>query len=271
MGMRSILVVILGLGVAGGSVYLARDYVDSSRATAAVDKHPELASVVVAARDIGFGQPIDRSMLTTIDWPRSALPPGAVTSMAAMLPASGEPPRRAKRAMAQGELLLSSKVSAFGEKVTLVQTLGPNQRAMAIKVDAATAVGGFVTPGDKVDVLLTQGRKDTTNLRTVTILQNVRVLGVDQNANEAKDQPEVARTVTVEVTPEQGQTLALAQRAGSLSLSLRTLTDAIDKPLDSIKLSDVLRDKSPEPTAPAKKPTITVRRANKVSTVEVNE
>ena len=99
-------------------------------------------------------------MLTMIDWPRMALPPEAITDMASMIPTTDQPPRRAKSAISRGEVILRSKISDFGEKVTIVQALGPNARAMAIKVDAATAVGGFVTPGDHVDILLTQGGGD---------------------------------------------------------------------------------------------------------------
>ncbi len=86
-------------------------------------------------------------MLQVMSWPRTALPPGAITELEMLVPAPGMPPRRATREMAQGELILASKVSAFGEKVTIVQSLGENTRAMAIKVEAETAVGGFVTPG----------------------------------------------------------------------------------------------------------------------------
>ena len=92
---------------------------------------------------------------------------------------------------------------------------------MAIEVDAVSGVGGFVTPGDRVDVVLTQGNND--NLRAVTILQNVRVIGVDQTSDEEKDQPGVARTITFEVSPADGQKLALAQKAGSLSLTFAPL------------------------------------------------
>lgn len=267
MGARSILVATLGLAVAGGSAYLARETMNQSRASAAAaDPASELVSVIVAGRDIPFGQPIQPQMLQILSWPRIALPPGAMTDIDALVPEPGMPPRRATRAMAQGELILASKISGFGEKVTIVQTLGENTRAMAIKVDAETAVGGFVTPGDSVDILMTQG-KDAT-LRAVTILQNIRILGVDQDADQESDQPGVAKTVTVEVTPEQGQTLALAQKAGTLSLSLRTLDNALDQPMDSIKLSDILRDKSPV-TEVIAKTTIKVRRANAVETVEV--
>ena len=184
MGIRSILVAVLGFAVAGGSAYVARETMNASRATAAADPAAELVSVVVAGRDIPFGQPIQAQMLQILAWPRSALPPGAMTDINQLLPQPGMPPRRATRAMAQGELLLASKLSDFGEKVTIVQTLGENTRAMAIKVDATTAVGGFVTPGDSVDILMTQG--DGQALRAITILQNIRILGVDQQADEQK-------------------------------------------------------------------------------------
>ncbi|TGD45340.1 Flp pilus assembly protein CpaB [Pseudotabrizicola sediminis] len=257
---------MLGVVVAGGSAFGAREYLDRSRAVAATDPEAALVSVIVAGRDIPFGQAIQPQMLQIMPWPRTALPPGAITELDTLVPAPGMPPRRATREMAQGELVLASKISDFGEKVTIVQSLGKNTRAMAIKVEAETAVGGFVTPGDSVDIVLTQGRDD--GLRAVTILQNIHVLGVDQDANRQSDQPLVAQTVTVEVTPEQGQTLALAQKAGTLSLSLRSLDNAVDQPMDSIRLSDILREKSPV-TKVVATTTIRVRRANTVELVEV--
>lgn len=266
MGIRSVLVAVLGVAVAGGSVFGARAYIEMGSASAAADPEAALVRVVVAARDIPFGQAIQPQMLQIISWPREALPPGAMTDIAALVADPGQPPRRAKHALAQGELILASKVSDFGEKVTIVQSLGPNTRAMAIKVDAETAVGGFVTPGDTVDILLTQGKD--AQMRAVTILQNIRVVGVDQDANEQNDKPEVARTVTVEVTPEQGQRLALAQKAGTLSLTLRTLDAAVDAPLDSVQLSDLLLEKSPVEDV-AQTTTIRVRRANEVEIVSV--
>lgn len=245
MRLSSLFTVVLGLAIAGGSAYMARDFLEAQSAKASASEDAALANVVVAGRDIAFGQALEPHLLTTIQWPRNAVPPGTFAEYTTLLPDPGEPPRRAKRAIAQGELILANKVSDFGEKVTIVQTLGPNHRAMAIKVDAETAVGGFVTPGDFVDVVLTQGREE--KLRAVTILQNIRVIGVDQDANEQTDAPEIARTVTVEVTPEQGQTLALAQQAGKLSLTLRTLEASEDTPLESIRLSDVMREVSPVP------------------------
>ena len=268
MRTRSIFVALLGLAVAGGSVFAAREFLNVTPVAALNNEAPELVSVIVAGKDIPFGKEIEAHMLTTISWPRSAVPSGVFTDYSRLIPQDGQEARRAKRALSQGELLLMSKVSKFGEKVTIVQTLGVNTRAMAIKVDATTAVGGFVTPGDRVDIVMTQGK--STNMRAVTIMQNIRIIGVDQISDEQSNTPEVARTITVEITPAQGQKLALAQKAGSLSLSLRTLDAAIDEPLDSVRLSDLMREKSPVVEDKTTSTRIKVRRGTDIKIVEIS-
>ena len=270
MDFRSVFVAMLGVAIAGASAYGAREYMNvqtAAAASSAIDPASELVTIVVASQYIAFGQPIQVQNLRYEYWPRKALPPGSFSDMTTLIPEGEGLPRRTKYALAAGDLILASKISGFGEKVTLVQNLGPNSRAMAIKVDAETAVGGFVTPGDSVDILLTQGTGE--DLRSVTILQNIRVLGVDQDSDQQSDQTAIARTVTVEVSPVEGQKLALAQKAGSLSLSLRTLDNVIDQPLDYTSLRDILQDKSPTDETVEKK-TVTIRRGNVVEIVEVN-
>lgn len=248
MRITSLLTIVAGLGVAGGSAYLARDFLEKKYARVEAETcNNDLVKVVIAAQDIAFGKVVDPAKLTIIDWPASALPPGVFAELAAFKPEAGTDPRRARMAIAKGELVLASKVSNFGEKVTIVQSLGANSRAISIKVTAETGVGGFVTPGDKVDVILTHGRD--ADLKTVTIIQNIRVIGVDQEANEAKEKPGIARTVTLEVTAEDSQRLALAQKAGTLSLTLRTVEDENQQVLESISLRDVLREPELEDVA----------------------
>ena len=267
MNMTSLMTAIIGLGIAGGSAYMARDFVENQTAQPAVTEEAQVIEVVVASRDIAFGQAIEAHMLTTIKWPAESVPDGIFSDYASLLPQVGDDPRRARRAISQGELILAGKVSDYGEKITIVQTLGPNRRAMAIRVNAETAVGGFVTPGDYVDVVLTQGRG--SDLRAVTIMQNIRVIGVDQKSDEQSDTPEIARTVTVDVSPEQSQTLALAQQAGRLSLTLRNFATSEDGPLQSTRLSDVLQDLSPVEEA-ERPPTIVIRRGTQVTVQENN-
>lgn len=272
MRIASLLTLIAGLGVAGGSAYLARDLLEAKYAQGEIKQCTnELVRVVVATQDIPFGKVIDATKLTTIDWPASAVPPGGFTQISTLLPTSGTEPRRTKMAIAKGELILASKVSNFGEKVTVVQSLGPNSRAITIKVTAETGVGGFVTPGDKVDVILTHGKAE--ELKTVTIIQNIRVIGVDQDANADKEKPGVAKTVTLEVTAEDSQKLALAQRAGTLSLVLRTVENEDEKILESISLNDVLREPEPvEAVAPeeVKVRSVVVRRGIDETEDELN-
>ncbi|WP_170786951.1 Flp pilus assembly protein CpaB [Ruegeria lacuscaerulensis] len=254
MRVKSLLMSIFGIGLAGGAVLWTQDQLERNQA-AAVDA--SIVRVVAVSEDIPFGSPIESHKLTTIEWPAEAVPVGVFTNYNDVLPTAGGEPRRAKRALAQGEILLASKVSEFGEKVTIVQTLGEGNRAMAINVNAQTGVGGFVTPGDYIDIVLTRGRDE--ELRAITILQNIRIIGVDQQADEEIDRPGIARTVTVEVTPEQSQRLALAQKAGQLSLSLRSLDETENKPLEAVRLSDILLEKSPvEDGTP--QPVVKVRR-----------
>ncbi len=247
MRITSIIVALVGLGVAAGSAQLARDLLVAPAATASSDK-PELVTIVTTSREINRGDVLLSQHFTTQVWPRSALPVDAFTELAALLPPPDGKPRRALRSMVAGEVVLASKVSDFGEKVTIVQSITPGARAMSIKVDAVTAVGGLVTPGDFVDILLTRGADDT--LVTDTIMRKVKVLAVDQSSDELNEAPEVAATVTVEVTPEEGQVLALAQRAGALSLALRTPDTAEGPPIDRLRLSDLVPEQAPPPPEP---------------------
>ena len=268
MRIRPILTTVFGIAIAAGSVFLANDKLLNNSGTRGVDGKSDLVDIYVARSEIAFGQIIEPHLVTIRPWPRGALPLGAFTDGTILLPADHAQLRRAKGRFYPGEVMIASKVSNFGEKVTLVQRLGENKRAMAIKVDAVTAVGGFVTPGDHVDIVLTQGA--TQDLRAVTILQNIRVIGVDQQSEEQNEQVEVARTITVEVTPEQGQRLALAQKAGTLNLTLRTLEGVEDKPMEMVRLRDLLQEEGP--AEKVVQPTITVRRGTQteVVTIKVN-
>ena len=279
MNIRSILVTVVGLCIAGVSAYYARDLMTDRVAEETqairVEAEQAMATVVVALEDIPFAAPITRKMVAVQDWPRDALPEGAFQTLDAVIGAGDEAPRSAKRAIAAGELLLASKLSGFGEKVTILQTLTAGTRAMTIEVNAVSGVAGFVKPGDFVDIVLTENRSG--DLRARTIMQNVRVIGVDQEYGEGVETNRVARTLTVEVTPEDGQRLALAQRAGSLSLTLRTTDGGTDAPLPAMSLSELL-DMAEEPeieqveeTAAEPKRTVTIRRGNSAEVVEIED
>ncbi len=267
MRIRPLITTLFGIAIASGSVYLAKDYIQfNPAASAPTTSNADLVEIYVAQSEIEFGQTIEKHMVTIHPWPREALPPGVFTQIDVLVPDNRQNLRRAKGRFYPGEVILQSKVSNYGEKVTLVQKLGENTRAMAIRVNAETAVGGFVTPGDWVDIVLTQGSK--ADLRAVTILQKIRVIGVDQQSEELNNQPGVARTITVEVTPQQGQRLALAQKAGTLSLTLRTLDSVEDEVMEMVRLRDLLQEEGPVENVEAQ-PTVRLNRGTKSEVVTI--
>ncbi len=266
MRIRPVITTLFGIAIAAGSVYLAKDHIQLKATAPETSTGADLVEIYVASSEIAFGQTIEKHHVKTHLWPREALPPGVFTEIDVLVPDSRRQLRRAKGRFYPGEVMILSKVSNFGEKVTLVQKLGENTRAMAIEVDAVTAVGGFVTPGDWVDIVLTQGAN--LDLRAVTILQKIRVIGVDQQSEELSDQPEIARTITVEVTPQQGQRLALAQKAGTLSLTLRTLDGVEDEPMEMVRLRDLLQEEGPVEKVEAQ-PTVRLNRGTEAEVVTI--
>lgn len=272
MNVRALIFTLLGLCVAGLSVWAASGVIQPQTSQAA--EQPQTIQLISARHDIRFGEVIKPEMLAIQTWPAGQAPAGAFTGLNQLISDNSSTPRRAKETIRKGELLLDTNISEFGETVTIVQVLGSNSRAMSIEVDAVTAVGGFVTPGDRVDIVLTEGRGES--LRAATILQDIRVIGVDQNTGTGNQSARVARTITVEVTPREGQILALAQRAGILSLTLRTERDVANEALSQISIDDLLNE-APEvipSAAPAPAPdnarTVKVRRGVQAETVRVD-
>src|SRR3546814_8468377 len=133
-------------------------------------------------------------------------------------------------------------------------------RAVTIRVNDVAGVAGFVLPGDRVDVLLTRDRTGVeggnvaNNLLTDVLLQNVKVLGIDQDANQEKDKSSVAKAVTLEVSPQQAQKLALASQLGSLALMLRNLGDAEPEMVKTITTRDLSVGEANNPPKVAEAP-----------------
>lgn len=219
------------------------------------------AYVVVAARPIELGQALAPGMLRLQAWPASALPDGAFTDISEL---TGGEARVALRTIEPNEPILASRISGAGGRATLSATIAGGHRAVAIRVNDVVGVAGFVLPGDYVDVLLTRqegnGHSGNDAMRTDLLIANVRVLAVDQTANESRNDPQVARAVTIEVTPEDGQKVALAGQIGTLSLALRRADEvgggAAPVTQDTVRIQDlraeaeVRRPQTPQPQRP---------------------
>ena len=131
------------------------------------------------------------------------------------------------RSMTANEPVLAAKLSGSGGKTNLSGVLTPGMRAVSVRSDEVNGVGGFVLPGDRVDVFVTRtvGTGDAGTTVTQVLAENSLVLGIDQSSDQEANKPSVAKSVTVEVTPDQAQTISLAHSVGAISLSLRQISD----------------------------------------------
>lgn len=181
-------------------------------------------TIVVAAQPIGLGEKLTPAALRTAPWPSGQTPPGAFHSVQEIV---AGPTRIALGPIAMNEPITPQRISGPGGRATLSALIRPGLRASTIRVDDSTGVAGFVLPGDYVDVLITRSEGEKRVMRTDLLLQAVRVLGVDQLANQSKNDPVVAKAATIEVTPAQAEKLALSSQVGVLSLALRGQADPL--------------------------------------------
>lgn len=230
MNQRTIITLVLALAFGVAAVFLAQMYLRREAPNGPGGQVAQTTQVVVAARPIEFGAKLDASMLKTVAFPADSVPAGAFTSADQLV--GGENARVAMRAFALNEPILATRVSERGGRLSLSGLLREGMRAVTLRSNEVASVGGFVLPGDRVDILLTR-EIDTgpsaQNSPSVTqiIGENIRVLGVDQNPNEETDRPAVPRAITIEVTPEQAQAISLAQQVGTVTLSLRHMMDEL--------------------------------------------
>jgi pilus assembly protein CpaB len=207
----------------------------------------ETTKIVVAKDALKYGAEITAEMLQEVDWPSSALPAGSFKSIAEVTDGGK---RVVLSAFSQNEPLLLSKLSGKDGRGSLSNMIEPGMRAVTVRVDDITGVAGFVTTGDRVDILLTrQKNKDvpgdngqpasiTNELASEIVLQNVKVLTLDQSADATSVTAVIAKAVTVEVSSDDAQKVALAQQLGTLYLVLRPAGEAANSAVTSLTASD---------------------------------
>lgn len=271
MRTRPLITLTVGLLMASAAVYLVSQQMSGVRgAKESVAAEPpfEVGKIVVAANKLEFGNRIGREHLKTTLWPADSRPEGAFSSIDQILGNSSED-RVVLKDIARGEPVLADRISGFGGRASMSTRIPEGKRAFAIRVNAVSGVAGFLLPGDRVDVLLTrrQGARSRQNQVTNVVLQDVMVRGIDQIADEDRNKPQVARTVTVEVTPDEAQKLALAMEVGSLSLALRNMHSAEKTTSRTIGVHDLAGRAAASPTR--SRPSVRVRRGLEVSTEHV--
>lgn len=207
------------LAIAAGRTWLDQQSDARMRAMQANVKTVSTKTLVVAASPLRFGTEITRAHLREISWPDSATPKGSFASIDAFF--ADNPKRVALGGIEENEPMLRAKVTGNGQRATLSAVIGDNLKAVTIRVNDVQGVAGFILPGDRVDVILTRTKNDGADNYTDVLLQNARVLAVDQIPDDKSDKPVVAKAVTIEVSILDAQKVALATSIGALSLSLR--------------------------------------------------
>lgn len=214
------LVLIVGVGLAGFAVYFAQDRFSQYQRALAEQRNAiiQTTEVFVVTAQMRYGQPLRPQDVEAIRWPADRIPFGAFTSFEELFPEGGEEHRTVIRTMERDEPVLITKVTAPGEDAGVASRLERGMRAFALRVDVASGVSGFIRPGDRVDVYWTGAARGENVTRLIQ--SNVQIIAIDQIADEDRNNPLVARTITVEAPPEQVATLAQAQASGSLTLAL---------------------------------------------------
>ena len=238
-------------------------------ATAAPVEARPMAKVLVAAKDLQPGKRLEESDMEWKDWPVDEVNPVFITDGSTPIPARGEPAAAAEKAdkpagavaavtraatnlatggakadyvgsvvrepILAGEPIVLRKIVRAGDSGYMAAYLEPGMRAMAIRVTVETAAGGFILPGDRVDVVLTRetnlgnlgaSETDRSKFTSSTVMQNIKVLAIDQSTRAGDDeQTVIGATATLEVGPRDAEALALAKSEGELSLILRSYAD----------------------------------------------
>ena len=229
------IIIMAGLAVAfgttsyvGGNYYLESQ--TQARTKAALNEletnrpvieQVDLAKVIVAKSEIRFGEEITKSNVSIVDWPQEAFPEGAFTAVSEL---TKDGSRRALATIFPGEPIITAKLTGKNGRAGLAGIIADGMRAVTIPVNTVNGVGGFIQPGDRVDVLLTKDSADQ-GTQSEILMNNVKVLTVDQNVGGRLEAAQIADSVTVETNTLGARKIAQGLNSGTLSLILRGAGD----------------------------------------------
>ena len=271
------LVLLVGIALAGGAVYLAKDRISqyqaaNAQAQAALAQVVPTQTVWVADKPLKYGQPLTRADVRAVKWPENAIPEGSFVEETLLFPENSRDQRIVLRNIEKDEAIMAVKVTEPGEDSGLTSRLARGMRAFALKVDVSSGVSGFLRPGDRVDVYWTGrvnlGSQSSNGDVTKLIESAVQLIAIDQSADAlVMEEASIAKTVTVAVSPQQVAALAQAQSTGKLSLSLvgtndDTVAEAIE--VDQRSLLGIEMQETIAEVAKEKVCTIRTRRGAEV-------
>jgi pilus assembly protein CpaB len=236
----------------------------------------ETQTVVVAAVDLPWGTSITGPMVKTMTYLKESLPGGHFTDPAALVGRTNIYPLKAGEPLFESQLAPTT-VSQGG----VAALVTPKKRAMGVKVDKVVGVSGFIHPGNRVDVLVTLSRSDRQNEpMTKIVLENILVLatGTELEKSGKQEKPSQVDVITLEVTPEEGEKLALAAQEGKLQLALRNYSDSATSDTRGTTIPGLLSQAAPTKAAvkkvaaprPAPAPGFTVETIRGSKVTETN-
>nr|WP_316651436.1 Flp pilus assembly protein CpaB [uncultured Gellertiella sp.] len=231
--MKPARIIILGVAVAtaGLAGFLAMQMAGKpvqTQQTVITQKDPTV-NILVAADSLPLGTRLTPQSLTWAAWPEGSVVPGTITDTQRPNAIDELKGTVVRLPIFAGEPIRPEKI-VDGAGPTMSSMLPSGKRAVATEISVATGAGGFILPNDRVDVIMVR-KGDDGGFITETILSNIRVLAIDQQIEEKKDETRsvVGATATLELTPDQGRVIAVAQQmAQRLSLQLRSVADAQD-------------------------------------------
>lgn len=226
MNIARVGLLVVAIGAAGAAAFLVRSLTHKPHEVAHQQIKVPPAQVLVAARAIDPGAQIKAGDLRWQEWPNEALSPNFITdrgSSAALNDTLGETVRAH---VEMGEPITSTKLVKAGTAGFMAAMLSPGMRAISTKIDEQSAAGGFILPGDRVDVLMTHradGRSGSGSYESQTILRDVKVLAVGQTFDDSNGEKVAnGKTATLELSPPEAERLALAGAMGNITLALRS-------------------------------------------------
>jgi len=244
MSPMRIIILLIAAGAAAGAAFLVRNMSQQPVAPAPVTAPPQQVTevievpqtpVLVLTRDVAVGDLLYPTDFAWKEWPDETLNVNYFTQD--VFPAAIEDLTNSvvRLSMVENEPVLPHKIVQKGEAGYMSALLTPGMRAVSVEISVDRASGGFILPGDRVDVHITTDVDvevdGVTESRptTMTLMENVRILAIDQTFGEATGgQFAIGSTATVELYPEQARLLILAKRLGAVSMTLRSLQDFVE-------------------------------------------
>jgi pilus assembly protein CpaB len=250
MSARALVFVVIALVMAGATAMFARSYLSAERADRSTQAAPApqqiTKDVLVAATDLPAGSFIKAENVRWQAWPEAAV--NDTYMIEGVAKSEDVVGAVVRRGIVAGEPVTGGRIVRPGDRGFLAAVLQPGMRAVAIGVNPTSGVAGLVFPGDRVDIILTQTIQTggpEPRMASETVLENVRVLAIDQVLNDQSGEPTLGKNATIEVTPKQAEVVAVVSDMGKLSLSLRSLA----RPTTGEDASDPAEtvENSPEP------------------------